>query len=90
MHKSQYGKYTPWTIDECPECHNIWLDEGELEDIQVAYEIYEDNLNKKMPHNFKCPKCGFAQVKGHECSNCGIIFEKYLAATAKKTGQQKA
>ena len=46
MQKSKYGKYTPKTIDKCPQCNNIWLDEGELEDIQVAHEMYEDNINK--------------------------------------------
>lgn len=47
MKKAKYGKYSPKTIDKCPQCHVIWLDEGELEDIQVAYELYEENTSKK-------------------------------------------
>jgi hypothetical protein len=27
-----------------------------------------------------CPKCGFQQDGGTECSRCGVIFAKYLAA----------
>ena len=46
MEKAKYGKYVPRTIDKCPQCNNIWLDEGELEDIQVAYEMYEENTTK--------------------------------------------
>ena len=46
MEKAKYGKYIPRTIDKCPQCNNIWLDEGELEDIQVAYEMYEENTTK--------------------------------------------
>lgn len=46
MTKAKYGKYAPKTIDKCPQCNNIWLDEGELEDIQVAYEMYDENTNK--------------------------------------------
>jgi Zn-finger nucleic acid-binding protein len=46
MEKTKYGKYVPRTIDKCPQCNNIWLDEGELEDIQVAYEMYEENTKK--------------------------------------------
>jgi Zn-finger nucleic acid-binding protein len=46
MEKAKYGKYVPRTIDKCPQCNNIWLDEGELEDIQVAYEMYEENTKK--------------------------------------------
>jgi len=46
MEKVKYGKFSPKIIDKCPQCTNIWLDEGELEDIQVAHEMYEDNINK--------------------------------------------
>jgi hypothetical protein len=30
-----------------------------------------------------CPKCGFRQDGGTECSRCGIIFAKYLTAAAR-------
>jgi len=46
MEKSKYGKYFPLTIDKCPQCSNIWLDKGELEDIQVAFEVFEENTNR--------------------------------------------
>ena len=46
MQKAKYGKYFPRTIDKCPQCQKIWLDEGELEDIQVAHEMYLENTGK--------------------------------------------
>ena len=46
MEKTKYGKYVPRTIDKCPQCSKIWLDKGELEDIQVAYEMHEENTKK--------------------------------------------
>lgn len=46
MEKAKYGMYSPKTIDKCPQCSVIWLDEGELEDIQVAYEIYDENTHQ--------------------------------------------
>jgi Zn-finger nucleic acid-binding protein len=46
MEKVKYGKYIPKTIDKCPQCLSIWLDKGELEDIQVAQEIHDENTNK--------------------------------------------
>ena len=47
MQKSKYGKFTPRNIDKCPQCSSIWLDEGELEDLQVAQEMYEENINRR-------------------------------------------
>lgn len=95
MKKTKYGKYLPKTIDKCPQCGVIWLDEGELEDIQVAYEMYDENTNRrKRPapkeHDFECPKCGFAQEKGSDCIKCGIYFEKYAAIQAEKLAAQQA
>jgi Zn-finger nucleic acid-binding protein len=87
LEKSKYGKYFPRSIDKCVQCNLIWLDEGELEDIQIAYEMYDENTNKKpgpKPEKteFKCPKCGFAQDKGSSCVKCGIYYEKYAAMQA--------
>ena len=94
MEKVKYGKFSPKIIDKCPQCSNIWLYQGELEDIQVAHEMYEDNLNKRKKSaqsqnspnaqksqqtGFNCPKCGVAQTEGSECIQCGIIFSKYHA-----------
>ena len=94
MEKAKYGKYYPKTIDKCPQCNNIWLDEGELEDIQIAYEMYAENTNKKkepepQKPEFECPKCGFAQEKGSDCIKCGIYFEKYAAIQAEKYKSQQ-
>lgn len=94
MEKAKYGKYIPKTIDKCPQCHDIWLDRGELEDIQVAYEIYDENTNKVKRDlkpaltGFKCPKCGFAQHKEESCIKCGIFFEKYAAIQAEQVKLQ--
>jgi len=46
MTLSKYGKFIERTVDKCPECEGIWLDKGELEDIQVAYEMYEENIRR--------------------------------------------
>jgi Zn-finger nucleic acid-binding protein len=87
MEKSKYGKYFPLTIDKCMQCQSIWLGEGALEDIQIAYEMHDENTNKKAKqdskqHEFECPKCGFAQEQGSNCLKCGIYFEKYAAMQA--------
>ena len=94
MEKVKHGQFIPKIIDKCPQCSNIWLYQGELEDIQVAHEMYEDNLNKRKKSaqsqnspnaqksqqtGFNCPKCGVAQTEGSECIQCGIIFSKYHA-----------
>ena len=91
MEKAKYGKYISRTIDKCPQCKKIWLDEGELEDIQVAYEMYEENTgkvkrNKPDPPKpaFVCPKCGFEQEKSTDCIKCGIYFEKYASIQTEK------
>ena len=46
MEKTQHGIYTPVNINKCSQCSGIWLDEGELEDIQNNNEMHVDNLNK--------------------------------------------
>jgi Zn-finger nucleic acid-binding protein/uncharacterized membrane protein len=95
MQKTKYGKYAPKRIDKCPKCNNIWLDAGELEDIQVAYEMFDENTNKKnksepQKPEFECPKCGFAQEQGSDCLKCGIYFEKYAAIQTEKHQSQQA
>jgi hypothetical protein len=36
----------------------------------------------------KCPKCGHEQENTVECQRCGIIFEKYKQAQARRTEQE--
>ncbi|MCK5685132.1 zf-TFIIB domain-containing protein, partial [bacterium] len=59
-------------IDECPECYSVWLDKGELEQIQECFHRdYTEEL-KKIPNDVvnamrlarekgkpirTCPKC---------------------------------
>lgn len=74
MEKVTYGKFSPKVIDECPQCTNIWLDEGELEDIQVAYEMYADNINKgkkspQVDHSQKT-KSEEPRKQGFKCPKC--------------------
>lgn len=38
--------------------------------------------------NIKCPKCGHPQPRSLECSNCGIIFSKYMAPGTKTSEKQ--
>ena len=39
-----YGGDTGIIIDKCSTCGGIWLDQGELEKIQMVVEGWEDNL----------------------------------------------
>tara|TARA_R110002072_G_scaffold74374_4_gene176245 strand:- start:20598 stop:21770 length:1173 start_codon:yes stop_codon:yes gene_type:complete len=79
MKKVKYGKFSPKVIDKCLQCSNIWLDEGELEDIQVAYEMYEDNINKgkksaqeqKIQKTEKTPSALKSQQHEFNCPKCG-------------------
>lgn len=36
-----------------------------------------------------CPKCGHSQAKSNQCSNCGIVIEKYLARQAQAAAAAK-
>lgn len=39
-----YGADTGILIDRCPNCHGVWLDADELENIQMLVEQWEDGL----------------------------------------------
>jgi hypothetical protein len=53
-------------IDACRNCHGVWLDAGEIQEIQAARE-------KK---SMTCPKCGKVQSVAETCSSCGVVVEK--------------
>lgn len=42
MQKARYGKQHDIILDQCAQCKGIWLDRGELEAVQAAYEAWED------------------------------------------------
>jgi len=92
MQKTPYGKLkAKTTIDKCPKCSYIWLDQGELEAIQASYALYAKQISAKGSPDvteFNCPKCGFAQQKKTECVKCGIIFSKFTAQDAIYKEQQ--
>ena len=92
MKKKKYGKVSSTIIDLCEKCNGIWLDKGELERIQLDYEIVQGkrSSSKPIPKENKteaavataiiqCPKCSHEQPETEECSNCGIIFAKFTA-----------
>jgi transcription elongation factor Elf1/uncharacterized protein YxjI len=86
--ESKKGKIRTTIIDVCEKCSGIWLDKGELESIQLDYEMCENNIagnrskktnNSTEPKSFKCPKCNHPQLESSECVKCGVIFAKYVA-----------
>ena len=75
-------------VDECPDCRGMWLDEGELERIQVTKEKdYSDELRQipdgvvgayelarqKIQDERSCPSCGSAMAK-QEYGYCSRIL----------------
>ena len=44
MIPSKYDRFETVTLNKCEQCSGIWLDAGELEDIQIAYEKYAENM----------------------------------------------
>ncbi len=42
MQKARYGKQRDIILDQCGQCRGIWLDRGELEAVQAAFEAWED------------------------------------------------
>ncbi|MGM0597761.1 MAG: zf-TFIIB domain-containing protein [Myxococcota bacterium] len=80
-------------IDKCPKCGGVWLDPGELEAIQEAYEkdhsgtlsqqpeysrkAYEMELQKNLP-DLDCPKCGTEMIKKEYGLSSQIIIDTCL------------
>lgn len=44
MTKFRYGGTSPVVVDRCPECEGMWLDDGELEQVQILVESWEKEL----------------------------------------------
>jgi len=87
MAKKKYGKVSSTIIDHCEKCSGLWLDNGELERIQLDYELVQRNRSRAKPlassvvtpATIQCPKCSQEQAEAEECSKCGIIFAKFNA-----------
>jgi Zn-finger nucleic acid-binding protein len=43
MRKVQFRLWNDIVLDECPKCHGIWLDRGELEKCQIYWEYLQDH-----------------------------------------------
>jgi len=74
-------------IDECPKCKGMWLDHGELEQIQETLEHDYTNELSKMPEyindtvelaknrsetTLSCPACGGTMEK-REYGYCSLV-----------------
>ena len=46
MRQNRYNYAHEVLIDRCPQGHGVWLDEGEVEHIQMAVEEEEDDLQR--------------------------------------------
>ena len=46
MQQNHYNYAQEVLIDRCPQGHGVWLDEGEVEHIQMAVEEEEDELRR--------------------------------------------
>ena len=52
MKQNRYPLATEVLIDRCPSGHGVWLDEGEIEHIQLAVEAEQDEMaGKVLEHN---------------------------------------
>ncbi len=75
-------------VDVCPSCQGMWLDKGELEQIEEIQERdYSEELKRlpdligsayemarqKMLPVICCPKCG-AEMSNHEYAYCSQIM----------------
>jgi Zn-finger nucleic acid-binding protein len=58
MERRRYGLGSQTVIDACPEGHGLWLDRGELEDLERFYERSQEEL--KIPLMWRV----WAAVKG--------------------------
>jgi uncharacterized protein len=66
-------------IDKCPQCRGIWLDPGELEEIQKTQEIdYSDRLEKHVNKDaVKYNKERQLKSNTINCPGCEILMEKH-------------
>ncbi len=83
MKKGKYGKLSTTSFDLCEQCASLWLDQGELDAIQLDYEMVSDNLarsKKSATGPIPQPVTAAAHVKtsaappaapGFQCPKCG-------------------
>ncbi len=72
-------------VDSCPSCHGVWLDKGELEQIQETterdytkeLEVRPDrvlsSIDEARRDSIDCPKCG-ARMNTKEYAYCSSVF----------------
>ena len=83
MKKGKYGKLSTTSYDLCEPCASLWLDQGELDAIQLDYEMVSDNLARSKQSatgSSAQPVTAAAQVRapaappaatGFQCPKCG-------------------
>ena len=83
MKKGKYGKVSTTTFDLCEPCASLWLDQGEIDSIQLDYEMVSDNMARSKKLAAKTPvqpTAGLAQAReqsapaadsGFQCPKCG-------------------
>lgn len=64
-------------IDECPSCHGVWLDAGELEKIQESKERdHEEALSRPPDYAIRAHRAARQKQEGkRRCSHCGREME---------------
>jgi Zn-finger nucleic acid-binding protein len=72
-------------VDSCPACHGVWLDKGELEQIQETIErdytqeleVRPDrvaaSIDEARRRSIDCPKCG-TRLETEEYAYCSSVF----------------
>jgi len=69
-------------INRCPECGGIWLDKGELSDLNELGEFYIENLDKKNNSGKiknrirECPRCSLVLQPVHPPDNKELIVDR--------------
>ncbi len=85
MEKFQYAVNSGVYLDRCPDRCGLWLDEGELEKVQVVMEEYDQKYDQpegketavEIPDVKRCPRCNealneitYEDVNIDRCPSC--------------------
>ena len=72
-------------VDECPECHSIFLDYGELEQIQTTVERdYSGKIGKgKNEDALEYAKSMQISAPAINCPKCGVAMNKEVHGNTK-------